>query len=50
MGHASFLTTQSYIKYAQLHQRETYAAHLPRTLQGDGNSGKTAGTNGGKPK
>ena len=50
MGHASFSTTQDYIRYAQLHQRETYAAHLPGSLQGDGNSGKTAGGNSGKPK
>ena len=53
MGHASFLITQQYIKYAQLHQRETYAAYLPGSLQGNGdggNSGKTARTNSGKPK
>ena len=50
MGHASFLTTQSYIKYAQLHQRETYEAHLPGSLQNGGDDGETAGINSGKPK
>lgn len=50
MGHASFLTTQGYIKYAQLHQRESYAAHLPGSLQSGGNDGKTPGENSGKPE
>ena len=34
MGHASFATTQQYIRYAELHQTDAYPAHLPLTLQG----------------
>lgn len=52
MGHASFQTTQGYIRYAELHKGEAYPAHLPSSLQG----GKAApeqrengGKNSGKP-
>lgn len=34
MGHASFTTTQHYIKYAEAHQRKTYDAHFPDVLKG----------------
>ena len=50
MGHASFSTTQGYIKYAKLHKREVYPAHLPDSLQPVENDGKTAGANSGKPQ
>jgi len=32
MGHASFQTTQGYIKYAELHKADAYPAHLPASL------------------
>lgn len=52
MGHASFHTTQRYVKYAELHQTDAYEAHLPLSLR-DGQSGaqerETSGSGDGKP-
>ena len=33
MGHASFNTTQHYIKYAEVHQKKAYDAYLPESLR-----------------
>jgi integrase len=52
MGHARFLTTQRYIRYAELHQAEAYPAHLPLSLQAREGSAKqreTSGEDNGKP-
>jgi site-specific recombinase XerD len=34
MGHASFATTQRYIKYAEQHAKKAYNAHVPPSLAG----------------
>jgi integrase len=34
MGHASFTTTQRYIKYAEEHRRKQYDVFLPKSLAG----------------
>jgi integrase len=53
MGHASFQTTQGYIKHAELRQADAYPAHLPVCLQ-NGEVGakqrKNTGEDGGEPK
>jgi integrase len=33
MGHASFTTTQQYIKYAETHQQRAYDVYLPESLK-----------------
>jgi hypothetical protein len=33
MGHASFATTQRYIKYAEDHQAKAYGVFLPESLK-----------------
>ena len=33
MGHASFQTTQRYIKFAKAHQERVYDVFLPESLQ-----------------
>ena len=38
MGHASFTTTQRYIKYAEDHQDQDYDAYLPAVLRNTGES------------
>jgi integrase len=52
MGHASFQTTQQYIRYAELHQADVYPAHVPASIRdrqkGVRNDGKTAGGTAGK--
>ena len=52
MGHASFATTQQYIRYAELHQTDAYPAHLPLALQsGEGRTQQreNSGNDDGKP-
>ena len=52
MGHASFQTTQLYIKYAELHQADAYPAHLPGSLQRTHEAAKqreNSGKDDGKP-
>jgi len=44
MGHASFQTTQQYIKYAEVHAADSYPAHLPESIaEQRENSGKDSG-------
>jgi integrase len=50
MGHASFQTTQRYIRYAELHQDERYPAHLPESLQTGDKQRENDGKDDGNPR
>ena len=49
MGHASFQTTQGYIRYAELHKGQAYPAHLPDSLQAGPEQRENGGKDSGKP-